>query len=102
MFKSHNFKTIKCNPKDPGFDINKLQGEIDSQVTKLREKKAVNEVINKISEGFEKNNCSDKIKRIKAICPKHFTKLQKNEKHTIKNKAYKNPKTTWNNILFWV
>ena len=24
MFKSHNFKTIKCNPNDPGFDINKL------------------------------------------------------------------------------
>ena len=48
MFKRHNFKIIRCNPNDPEFDINKLLCEIDSYVTKLREKKAVNEGINKI------------------------------------------------------
>ena len=30
-----------------------------------------------IAEDFEKNSCSDKIKRIKTICQQHFTKLQK-------------------------
>ena len=49
MLKRRNFKTIKCNQNDPGFDINKFLGEIISYVTKLREKKAVNEVINKIA-----------------------------------------------------
>ena len=34
-------------------------------------------MINKITEDFEKNSRSDKIKRIKTICQKHFTKLQK-------------------------
>ena len=38
MFKKHNFKTIKCNPNDPGFDINKFLGKINSYVTKLRKK----------------------------------------------------------------
>ena len=37
----------------------------------------MNEVINKIAEDFEKNSCSDKIKRIKTICQQHFTKSQK-------------------------
>ena len=49
MLKRRNFKTIKCNQNDPEFDINKCLGEIISYVTKLREKKAVNEVINKIA-----------------------------------------------------
>ena len=34
-------------------------------------------MINKITEDFEKNSRSDKIKRIKTICQKCFTKLQK-------------------------
>ena len=34
MFKRHNFKTITCNPNDPGFDINKFLGKIN-YVTKL-------------------------------------------------------------------
>ena len=34
--------------------------------------------------------------------PKTFYQITKNEKHTIKNKTYKNWKTIWNNILFWV
>ena len=33
-------------------------------------------------------------------CQKHFTKLQKIEKYTIKNKTNKNWKTTWNKVLF--
>ena len=38
MFKRHNFKTIKCNPNDPEFDINKFLGKINFYVTKLRKK----------------------------------------------------------------
>ena len=43
----------------------------------------MNEVINKITEDF---SCSDKIKRIKTICQKHFIKLQemKNAQSKIK------------------
>ena len=49
-----------------------------------------------------KNSCRDKLKRIKTICQKHFTKLKKNEKHKIRNKTHKNRKTIWNKVLFWV
>ena len=34
-------------------------------------------------------------------CQKHFTKLQK-MKNTIRKKANKNWKKTWNSVLFWV
>ena len=62
------------------------------------QKKAENEVIDKIAEDFEKNSCSDKIKRIKTICQKHFTKLQKmkNTQSEIKPiKIGKKPRTTY-------
>ena len=39
MFKRHNFKIIRCNPNDPGLDINKFLGEINSYITKLCKKK---------------------------------------------------------------
>ena len=65
MFKRHHFKTIRCNPNDPGFDINKFLGEINSYATKLRGKEAVNEVINKITEDFEKIVAVTKSKELK-------------------------------------
>ena len=65
MFERHNFKTIKCNPNDPGFDINKFLSKINSYVTKLLEKKAVNEVINKIVEAFQKIVVVTKSKKLK-------------------------------------
>ena len=51
-----------------------------------------------IAEDFEKNSCSDKIKRIKTICQQHFAKLQKmkNTKSEIKLiKIGKRPGTTY-------
>ena len=63
MFKKHNFKIFRWNPNDPNFDLFELVGEINLYISKLREKKATNEVINKIAEDFEK------------VCQKHFTKL---------------------------
>ena len=65
MFKRHHFKTIRCNPNDPGFDINKFLGEINSYVKKLRGKEAVNEVINKITKDFEKIVAVTKSKELK-------------------------------------
>ena len=65
MFKRHHFKTIRCNPNDLGFDINKFLGEINSYATKLRRKEAVNEVINKITEDFEKIVAVTKSKELK-------------------------------------
>ena len=55
-------------------------------------------MINKIAEDFKKNSCSGKIKRIKMICQKHFTKLQKmkNTQSEIKPiKIGKRPGTTY-------
>ena len=65
MFKRHNFKIIRCNPNDPVFNINKFLGEINSYVTKLREKKAVKQVINKIAKDFEKILAVTKSKGLK-------------------------------------
>ena len=81
MFKKHNFKIFWGNPIDLIFNLFKFPGKINLHISKLRKKnaanKANNKAINKIAEDFEKNSCSDKIKRIKTIYQKYFTKLQK-------------------------
>ena len=53
MFKNHNSKFVRCNPNDPNFDNFKFVGKINLYILKLRENKAANEVINKITEDFE-------------------------------------------------
>ena len=91
MFKKHNFKIFRCNPNNPEFDLFKFLGEIILYISTLRKENAVNGVINKITE-LLKNSCSDKIKKIKTICQKHFTKLQKLNKLQSKNKKIKRQK----------
>ena len=91
MFKKHNFKIFRCNPNNPEFDLFKFLGEIILYISTLRKGNAVNGVINKITE-LLKNSCSDKIKKIKTICQKHFTKLQKLNKLQSKNKKIKRQK----------
>ena len=54
MYKKHNFKTFQCNPNDPNFDLFKFLGKINLHISKLREKNAVNGVINKTIEDFKK------------------------------------------------
>ena len=49
VFKKHNFKTFRCNPNDPNFNLFKFVGKINLYISKLREKKLANEVINKIT-----------------------------------------------------
>ena len=65
MFKKHNFKIFRCNPNDSNFDLFKFVGEINLHISKLREKKAVNGVINKITEDFEKIVAVTKSKELK-------------------------------------
>ena len=74
MFKNHSFKIFWCNSNNPEFILFKFLGEIILHISKLRKENAVNRVINKIT---EENSRSNKIKRIKTICQKHFTQLQK-------------------------
>ena len=47
MFKKHNFKIFQCNPNDPNFDLFKFLGEINLQISTLREENAENKANNK-------------------------------------------------------
>ena len=76
-YLKNNFKTFRCNPNDPNFDLFKFVGEINLHISKLREKNVVNGVINKITEDFEKIVAVTKSKELKRYCQKHFNKLQK-------------------------
>ena len=38
MFKKHNLKTFRCDPKDPNFDLFKSVGKINLYISKPREK----------------------------------------------------------------
>ena len=66
LFKKHNFKIFWCNLNDTEFHLFKFLGEIILYISKLCEE--------------IKYSRSDKIKRIKTICQKYFTKLQKIKK----------------------
>ena len=81
MFKRHDSKTIKWNPNDPGFDITKFLGEIKFYVTKLREIKQVNEVINKIIEDFEKIVAVTKSTRLKRYVKNILANYKKWKTH---------------------
>ena len=63
--KKHNFKIFRCNPNNPEFDLFKFLGEIILYISKLREENAVNGVINKITEDFEKIVAVTKSKELK-------------------------------------
>ena len=78
MFIKHSFKIFRCNPNDTNFDLYKFLGELSLHISTLRDENVANKVINKITDDFEKivSKC-DKMKIIKSIFQKHFTKLQK-------------------------
>ena len=75
MFKKHNFKTFWCNPNNPELDLFTFLSEIILYISQLRKENAVNEVINKITEDFEKIVAVTKSKELKQYAKKHFTKL---------------------------
>ena len=64
MFKMHhNFKIFQCNPNNPEFNLFTFSGEIILYISKYEN--AVNGVINKISEDFEKIVTVTKSKELK-------------------------------------
>ena len=65
MFKIYNFKIFWCNPNNPELDLFKFLGEIILYISNLREENAVNGVINKITEDFEKIVTVTKSKELK-------------------------------------
>ena len=65
MFKKDNFKTFQCNPNDLNFDLFKFIGKINLFISKLRQKKAANEVINKITDDFKRIVAVTKSKKLK-------------------------------------
>ena len=65
MFKNHNFKIFRCNPNNPEFNLFKCLGEIILYISKLLEENAVNGVINKFPEDFEKVVAVTKPKELK-------------------------------------
>ena len=65
MFKKYIFKNFGCNPNDPNFDLFKFLDEINLHLSKLREKNAVNGVISKITNDFEKIVAVTKLKELK-------------------------------------
>ena len=65
IFKKHNFKIFRCNPNDPEFDLFKFVGKINLYISKLHEENAVNGVIKKITDNFEKIVIATKSKELK-------------------------------------
>ena len=65
MFKNQKFKIFRCNPNNPEFDLFTFLDEIFLYISKLRKGNAVNGVINKITEDFEKIVAVTKSKELK-------------------------------------
>ena len=87
MFKNHNFKIFWCNPNNPEFDLFKFLGEIILYISKLREENAVNGVINKITEDFEKIVAVTKSKELKRYAENILPNYKKWKTHNQKWKV---------------
>ena len=84
MFKKHNFKIFWCNPNDPNFDLFKFVGKIYLYISKLREKRAANEVFNNITEDFEKIVAVMKSKELKQYAKNVLPNYKKWKTHNQK------------------
>ena len=84
MFKKHDFKIFWCNPNDPNFDLFKFLGEIILYISKLRKENAVNGVINKITEDFEKIVAVTKSKELKRYAKNILPNYKKWKTHNQK------------------
>ena len=84
MFKKHNFKIFWCNLNDPNVDLFKFVGKINLHISKLREKKAANEMINKITEDFEKIVAVTKSKELKRYVKNILPNYKKWKTHNQK------------------
>ena len=95
MFKKHNFKISWCNPNDPNFDLFKFLGEINLYVSKLRKKNAVNGVINKITDDFEKIVAVTKLKELKWYVKNILPNYKKWKTHNQKQKNKRTRNDKW-------
>ena len=100
---------IRINLDKPGFDDYEEFGRISAYITESikiqTEESLVEDLLKKLKELEFKSKPLIKSKcflNLKYIVKKIFYQITKNEEHTIKNKANKNWKTTWKNILFGV
>ena len=84
MFKNHNFKIFWCNPNSPEFDLFKFFGEIILSISKLCKENAVNGVINKITEDFEKIVAVTKLKELKRYAKNILPNYKKWKTHNQK------------------
>ena len=84
MFKSHNFKSFWCNPNDSNFDLFKFVGKINVYVSKLRQKNAVNSMIDKIADDFEKIVAVTKSKELKRYAKNILPNYKKWKTHNQK------------------
>ena len=66
-----------CNSSDSSFNLFKFVGELNLYISKLREKKVANEVINKIAEDFEKIVAVTKSKELKRYGKNILLKYKK-------------------------
>ena len=92
---------------DASFDLDFEIAKIDNYINKSSVKSVVNLAEKSLKEKFAKellNYISRISKPLKHIRPfiKKYCLHCKYEKPTIKNKANKNLKTIWSNVLFWV
>ena len=73
------------NPNNPEFNLFKFLGEIILYISKLREENAVNGVINKIAEDFEKIIAETKSNDLKLYAKNILPNYRKKKKNQQKN-----------------
>ena len=93
---------IRINLDEENFNIFTAINKIHRHIKKSTKKSLIDKISKRLLKLEFKSNHSIITKALKRVVKKTFYQITKNEKYTIKNKTYKNWKTIWNNILFWV
>ena len=92
---------IRINPDEENFNIFRTINKINTHIKKSTKKSLIDKISKRLLELEFNSNHSIITKTLKRVVKK-ILPIVKHEKRKIKNKADKNQKATWNNILFWV
>ena len=92
---------IRINPDEENFNIFRAINKIHRHIKKSTKKSLIDKISKRLLKLEFKSNHSIITKALKRVV-KNSSHTVKNEKRTIKNKSYKNWKTIWKNVLFWV
>ena len=92
---------IRINPDEENFNIFRAINKIHKNIKKSTKKSLIDKISKRLLEFEFKSNHSRITKALKRAV-KNTSHIVKHEKHTIKDKSYKNWKSTWNKVLFWV